>query len=172
MHLILGEAKVLRQIPGIRHRILGKHIESGVGAIFFDGQDACHVGQCHVGLILEPCTKEVQILLLGFGVVGVLAEEAVPFVNQDDKGAVGLRIDIHHDLNEIIRIKIEQVTILCPKLHGNILLQTLQHSIYRGRTAEKFLHVDPDHIILIQMLPIRCIPGNLQPIEQRGGVLA
>ena len=43
-HLILGEAKVFCQLPGIGHRILREHIQGGVRTVLFDGQDARHVG--------------------------------------------------------------------------------------------------------------------------------
>ena len=74
-------------------------------AVFLDRQDTGHVGQRHIVLILEPRPQEIEIFSLSYLIVLELAEQTVPFINQDDKGAVSFCVNILEHLNEIGSVK-------------------------------------------------------------------
>ena len=50
-------------------------------------------------------SSRIEILLLCSGIMLIFSEQAVPFINEDNKGAICLSIDISHHLNKIIFIK-------------------------------------------------------------------
>ena len=56
-----------------------------MGAVLLDGEDACHISKGYIGLVLEPGSQEVKILLLQILSVTALAKDAVPFVNDNYK---------------------------------------------------------------------------------------
>ena len=87
-HFIFCKAEIFRQIAWIGHGKLHKHIQRGVGTVFLDRQNPGHVCQRHIILILQPCAEEIEILPLGVGIVGIFAEKAVPFVDEDNKRTV------------------------------------------------------------------------------------
>ena len=105
LHFLLRKSKERRQLSRVGHRIFGKHVECRMRAVFLDRQDAGHVGQRHIVLILEPRPQEIEIFSLSYLIVLVLAEQTVPFINQDDKGAVGFCVNILEHLNEIGLVK-------------------------------------------------------------------
>ena len=127
-------------------------------AVLLDRQNTGHIGKCHIGLILQPRPQKIQILLLRVGIMCVLPEETVPFVNQDNKWAICFCINILHYLNKVIFISETYIFILVKQIIRYVLFQPCQHFIHVMRCAQKLLHIDFDHIVLIQMLPIRCFP--------------
>ncbi len=50
---------------------------------FFNWQDARHVRQRDIILILQPHTQEIEVFLLCVRVVGIFTEQAVPFIDKD-----------------------------------------------------------------------------------------
>ena len=104
-HFLLRKAEERRQLTRVSHGIFGKHVERRMRTIFLNRQDAGHVCQRHIVLILEPRPQEVEIFSLSYLIVLVLAEQTVPFINQDDKGAVGFCVNILEHLNEIGLVK-------------------------------------------------------------------
>ena len=79
-------------------------------AVFFDGQNAGHIGKGNIFLVLQPVPQKVQILVLLLLVIFLLAEDAVPFINDDDKLPLRFGINILHGFNQVIGI--EEVNIL------------------------------------------------------------
>ena len=99
-------------------------------------------------------------------------EQAVPFVNEYDKGAVCFCINIFHDLNKVILIAETYMFKLLQQVERKVFLQHCQHFIHAVRHAQKILHVDFDYIVLIQMLAVRCCMADRQAVKQRRRILA
>ena len=54
IYFLFGETEERCQFAWVGHRILGEHIERRVRAVFFDRQNAGHIGKRHIIFILEP----------------------------------------------------------------------------------------------------------------------
>ena len=151
-HFLFGKTKVLCQFTGVGHGILGEHIQRRMRAILFDGQNTRHIGQRDIILVFQPCPQEVQIFLLCVLILLIFPEQAIPFVDQDHKRPLCFCVNIFHDLNQVVLIPETDFLKMVGQIKDQILLQHRQHFIHAVRHAEKFLHIDLEHIVLIQML--------------------
>ena len=113
-----------------------------MGPILFDRQYPRHIGQADIGFVLEPAKQEIQILPLGLIIVSVLAEDAVPFVNNDDKSTLRFYTNIVQTPNHIRTTNIRNTGLFPQYIMQYFLLQQIQH-IFHGLTAtQKFLHIN------------------------------
>ena len=83
-----------------------------MAAVLFDGQDPRHVRERDKRLVFEPGAQEVEVGLLRVVVVGALAHDAVPLVDDDDELAAGLGVDGGEHLDHVGCIAETQVGIL------------------------------------------------------------
>lgn len=89
-HLVFRKSHIRIQWPRIGHGEFIKHIQRRVGAIFLYGKDAGHVRKRCIRLAFEQVADKIQIDFLGMGVVFVFSENAVPFVDDENKSCLGL----------------------------------------------------------------------------------
>ena len=115
-------------------------------AIFLDGQDARHVRKTDVRLVFEPVAQEIEILALRRRVVRILAEDAVPLVNDDDKRALCMTVNRLHHQPQIILTPIVQGIILLQEIPEQRLTKFLQQIIHILCFAQELLHIDAKHI--------------------------
>ena len=120
-----------------------------MGTVFLDGQNAGHIGQRHIVLVLEPCAQEIQILRVRLCIVRVFPKQAIPFVDQDDEGALGLRVDVLHHLNQVLLIAKMDLYKPLQQVKAHILLQHAKHFRHGARGAEELLHIDFDDVVLV-----------------------
>ena len=171
-HFLFGETKVFCQITGVGHGILREHIQRRMGAIFLDGQNTRHIGQCNIILVFQPCPQEVQIFLLCILILLIFPEQAIPLVNQDHKRPFCFCVDVLHHLNEVALIPKTHFLKVVGQVKDQILLQHGQHFIHAVRHAQKFLHIDLEDIVLVPMLLIRTRLADFQRVKQGCGIFA
>ncbi len=82
-----------------------------MSAILLNRQNARHIGEVDIRLILQHIPQKIQINFLGFVVFSVLAENAVPFIDNHHKGPGRKTIHILHGPHQIFRIKIAEIRI-------------------------------------------------------------
>ena len=151
LHLFLRKADKFRQLSGIDHGELGKHIERGMSAVFLDRQDPRHIGEINIRLILQQIPQKIQISFLRPVILPILAENTVPFVDDHHKGPARKTVHILHGTHQIFRIKIPEIRIVLQDLPENRPPDQADHLIHIFTLAQKFLHVQKNHVILIQM---------------------
>ena len=84
-NLFFRKSRIFGQLARISHRIFVKHIQCGMCAVFFNRQNARHIGKGNIIFIFQPVSDKIKIFFLSFLVVAVFTENAVPFINQNDK---------------------------------------------------------------------------------------
>ena len=62
LYLILGKPYERGEIARILHRIFREHIERRMRTVFLDGQNARHIGEADILLVLQPIPQKVEIL--------------------------------------------------------------------------------------------------------------
>ena len=53
--------------------------------IFLNRQNPSHIGQSHIFLVFQQVSQKIEIQPLGLFIMGILPENAVPFVQDNDK---------------------------------------------------------------------------------------
>ena len=94
LHLAGGEPHVRRHPRGLQHAVLVEHVERRVAAVLFHRQNARHVGERDVGLVLEPGAQKVEVAALPGMIRHSFAHYAVPFVDDDDELVACLSEDV------------------------------------------------------------------------------
>ena len=84
-HFRFRKTNIIRELSGIGHGKFIKHIQSRMGPIFFDGKDPRHICKLYIYLILQQIPQKIQIKVLGLSCGFLFTENAVPFVNNDNK---------------------------------------------------------------------------------------
>lgn len=105
--LSLGEAGVASKLARKHHGILREHVERRVPAILLYGQDARHVGESDVGLVLQPIAQEVEELDLTGPVVWPLTERGVPLVDHDYELGAGGLVEPAHAVGQVIAVVLD-----------------------------------------------------------------
>lgn len=136
--------------------------------ILFDGQYARHIGKAHVRLILQPCTQKIQIFPLRLQIVLVLSKQAVPFIDQDDEGALRCSIDVPHDLHKVVFVPEPYLFMRIKQIQGHILFEHIQHFVNAAGGAQEFLNIDCKDIVLVQVLFVGISLANLHFVEKDG----
>ena len=122
-----------------------------MSAILLNRQNARHIGEVDIRLILQHIPQKIQINFLGFVVFSVLAENAVPFIDNHHKGPGRKTIHILHGPHQIFRIKIAEIRIFLQKLPENRSPDQADHLLHVSALAQELLHIQKNHMILVQM---------------------
>ena len=120
--------------------------------IFLNRKNACHICQMNVRLIFQQIPQKIKILFLGIFIFLVLSENTVPLINNNNKCLLFLCIYILHAFNKICIIKIIHIRIFIFQFTNHQPLKTINQFINALAAAQKFLHINRDCIISVQML--------------------
>ncbi len=112
LYFRVRKSHILCQLTRIFHGKFSEHIQCRMCPVFFDWKNSSHICQRHICLILEPVTQKIQIFLLLFRIVRIFSENAVPFINQDDKLITTFGENILHGKCQFIRHHIVNIRIL------------------------------------------------------------
>ena len=150
-YLIFRKARIFLQVSLIHHGKLPEHIQRGMHPVFLDRQDARHIGKGHIGLIFKKIPKEIKILFLCRLVLLLLAHHTIPFVNQKNKLLIPFDIYFLKCCRQDGNFSRNKIPISFPKFLNHRLFQVF-HRIPFPCPEQELLHIQINHIILIQML--------------------
>ena len=115
-------------------------------AILLDRQDSRHVGETDVRLILEPVAQEVEILPLRCRIVRIFAEDAVPFVDDDDEEAMAVAVNRFHYMAQAALAEIRKIRIFLQQFPEQGFLQKGKQLFHIARLAQELLHIETDDV--------------------------
>ena len=119
--------------------------------IFFYRKNPRHICKMDTRLIFQHISQKIKINRLCFFVFFILPKNAVPFINNDNKRSSCLFIYILHCLDQIIFIKIIHIRVLSFHIAKHQFFHPLQQLVYIPASAQKFLHIKRNRIIMIQI---------------------
>ena len=134
-----------------------------MAAVFFDGQDPRHVRERDERLVFEPGAQEVEVGFLRVVVVGALAHDAVPLVDDDDELAAGLGVDVSHRLRQEPRVEKHRVRICHLELAAHQGVDARNKFGDVARRAPKLLHVELKHVVAVALAVKRGVGGDGEP---------
>ncbi len=135
-------------------------------AVLLDGQNSRHVGKRHKRPVLEPSAQKVEVGLLRVVVVGALAHDAVPLIDNNHELPAGLGVDVGEHVRQVPVVAKAQVTVLRKQIEQQQLLQVGKHrDNVVLRLGPKLLHVELEHVVAVALPVKRGVVNNGEPRE-------
>lgn len=162
-YFIGSKSDASSKLSWLDHGIFPKIRYGRLGAVFFNGQDSCHICcrkyfTCH-SAVFEQGTQEFEIFFLQVRMSLCLPDRGVPFVNNHDKFISRYFGCIGEGCRKAFR-NFQCRILFCQ--FPNYISPDIRNHISHRSFSDYSCHIQINHIVLIQVFSILCVTGDCQ----------
>ncbi len=132
-------------------------------SVFFDRKDSGHIGQFHVIPSFEQPAQKIQVFFLYFFLFFCHTEHTVPFIDYKYKSFSRIRVYLFQHARKPIRVFFKTVSELFIQFFYNHVLYLSDKNTSMRFLEKKFLDIQADDLMPVQMFLVRCVFFNRQP---------